>query len=98
MRVRLSPAIPFDLEDILEYIARDSFRYAARTVRRLRAHCTVVAQDPMLYRLRPEIGKGIRLATLGSYVILFRVDRDAVLIERIVNGSRDLVGLLENKQ
>lgn len=97
MRLRLSAIIPSDLEEILEYIARDSFRHAARTVRRLRAHCAEVARDPMLYRLRPEIGVGARLATVGNYVIVFRVDGNVVLVERIVHGNRDLVGLLENK-
>jgi toxin ParE1/3/4 len=95
MRLRLSPLIPFDLGEILEYIARDSPRYAARTVRRLRAGCAEIAKDPMLYRLRPEIGVGARLATVGSYVILFRILEDVVRIERIVHGSRNLVELLE---
>lgn len=48
----------------------------------------------MLYRVRPEIGTDARLATADSYVILFRVMGTVVRIERIVHGSRDLIGLL----
>jgi hypothetical protein len=36
-----------------------------------------------------------RLAVVGNYVILFRVDRDVVRIERVVFGSRDLPALLQ---
>ena len=44
----------------------------------------------MLYQLRPEIGAEARMAILGSYAILFWVTSDAVRIERIVYGGRDL--------
>ena len=43
------------------------------------------------YRLRPEIGEDVRMAIVGCYVILFRTMAEAVRIERVVYGGRDLL-------
>jgi toxin ParE1/3/4 len=95
VRLRLSPLVPGDLEEIAEYIAQDSPRHALRTLRLLRAKMNEIAKQPQLYRLRPEIGPEARLAIVGNYVILFRIRRNAVRIERVVYGSRDLFPMLE---
>ncbi|MGO9317287.1 MAG: type II toxin-antitoxin system RelE/ParE family toxin [Terracidiphilus sp.] len=57
-----------------------------------------IAQQPELYQLRPEIGEGARLAVMGSYVILFRIRTNAVRIERVVHGSRNLLHILEENE
>lgn len=98
MRLRLSPAVPADLEEIADYIARDSPRHAIRMLRLLRARMKEIARQPEIYRLRPEIGAEARLATVGNYVILFRIHRDAVRIERVLHGGRNLVRILEESE
>lgn len=95
MRLRLSPCVPGDLEGIAEYIAQDSPRHAARMLRLLRARMKEIARNPKIYRLRPEIGAEARLATVGNYVILFRIHQKTVRIERVVHGSRDLLMMLD---
>lgn len=95
MRLRLSPCVPGDLEEIAEYIAQDSPRHATQMLHLLRARMKEIAENPKIFRLRPEIGLEARLATVGNYVILFRVRQNAVRIERVVHGSRDLLPLLE---
>jgi plasmid stabilization system protein ParE len=45
--------------------------------------------------LRPELGPDARLATVGSYVILFRIHQNAVRIERVLHGGRDLLPLMD---
>jgi plasmid stabilization system protein ParE len=95
MRLRLSPLVAGDLEEIADYIARDSPRQAARLLRTLHARMKEIAKQPQLYQPRPEIGVDARLATVSQYVILFRVLRDMVRVERVVHGSRDLLSLLE---
>jgi toxin ParE1/3/4 len=95
VRLRLSPHVPGDLEDIVDYIANDSPRHALRVLRLLRARIKEIAKQPELYRLRPEIGIDARLAAMGQYVILFRIRQNAVRIERVVHGGRDLLPLLE---
>jgi plasmid stabilization system protein ParE len=98
MRLRLSPFVPGDLEEIAEYIAQDSPRHAARLIRLLRARMKEIAKQPRIYRLRPELGAEARLAIVGSYVILFRIRQNAVRIERVVHGSRDLLPMLEETE
>lgn len=98
MRLRLSPCVPGDLEEIAEYIAQDSPRHAVRMLRLLRARMKEIARNPKIYRLRPEVGAEARLATVGNYVILFRIRENAVRIERVVHGARDLLAMLEGTE
>jgi plasmid stabilization system protein ParE len=98
MRLRLSPCVPGDLEEIAEYIAQDSPRHAARMLRLLRVRMKEIARNPKIYRLRPEIGAEARLASAGNYVILFRIRQNTVRIERVVHGSRDLLPMLEETE
>ncbi len=94
MRLRFSPFVKRDLREIAEYIAEDSPRHAADWIRLLRSRFAEIAEQPLLYRLRPELGANARLAPVGHYVILFRVRQDTVRIERVLHGSRDLFPLL----
>jgi toxin ParE1/3/4 len=61
----------------------------------LRAKMKQIAKQPELYRLRPEIGADARLVAVGNYVILFRIRRNTVRIERVVYGGRDLLSMLD---
>jgi plasmid stabilization system protein ParE len=90
--------VPGDLEEIAEFIAQDSPRHAGRVIRLLRAKIREIAKHPELYRLPPEIGSEARLATVGNYVILFRIRKSAVRIERVVHGGRDLLRLMEETE
>jgi toxin ParE1/3/4 len=73
MRLRLSHRVPADLEEIVDFIARDNPRQASRVLRSLSARMKEVARQPQIYQLRPEIGAEARLATAGNYIILFRI-------------------------
>ena len=95
MRLRLSPFVPGDLELIAEYIAQDSPHLAGRVLGLLRARIKEIARNPEVYRLRPELGVDARLAAVGSYIILFRIHRNAVRIERVLHGGRDILPILE---
>jgi toxin ParE1/3/4 len=90
MRMHLSPFVPGDLEEIGDFIAQNSHRYAVRTLRLLRAKFKEIAKQPAIYRVRPEIAPDARLATVGQYVILFRIRNRSVRIERVLHGNRDL--------
>ena len=56
----------------------------------LRTQCQRITLNPPSYRLRPELGEGIRSCAHGHYVIFFEVESDTVLIVRILHGARDL--------
>lgn len=94
MRIQLSRFVEPDLEAIADYIAQDNPERALSFLAEIRAKLVLVGNDPLLYRLRPEIGEEARIAVVGRYVILFRILEDTVRIERVVFGGRDLPALL----
>ncbi|BCT69549.1 type II toxin-antitoxin system RelE/ParE family toxin [Nitrosospira sp. NRS527] len=93
MRLELSRFIEGDLDDIADYIAQDNPRRAVSFIQDIRAKFHEIHHNPLLYQLRPDIGVEARMTTVGSYAILFRITDDAVRIERVVYGARDLPGI-----
>ncbi|MGH7210518.1 MAG: type II toxin-antitoxin system RelE/ParE family toxin [Acetobacteraceae bacterium] len=95
-RLLLSPRAVTDLEDIAAYIARDNPLRAAAFVNELEARCAAVARDPLSYPTREDLASELRVAVHGRYLVLFHAsaDGDAVRVERVVHGARDLRRLL----
>lgn len=90
MRLEFSRWVESDLETLGDYIAAGSPRRALSFIQEIRQKLNEIARQPHLYQLRPEIGDQARMAVHGRYVILFRILEDAVRIERVVYGGRDL--------
>ena len=90
MRLAFTPLAEQDLEAIADYIAADNPVRALSFVRELRAQCQRISLNPPGYRLRSELGDGIRSCAHGHYVIFFDSDPDAVVIVRILHGARDV--------
>jgi plasmid stabilization system protein ParE len=90
----LSRFVESDLEAIADYIAQDNPTRAVSFIREIREEFVRIERDPLLYRVRPEIGVDARMSIFGRYVILFRTIGSDVRIERVVFGGRDLPGLL----
>ena len=88
-RLRLSAIAESDLDAVADYIAADSPLRALEFVRGLRGHCQQVAEFPLAYRERSELGEGLRACPFGGYMIYFMVSDDEVLIARILHASRD---------
>ena len=95
MRVALSRYVESDLEEIADWIGEDNPRRAVTFIREIREVFRRIGDGPLHYQLRPDIGDDARLAVVGNYVILFRVDNHSVRIERVVFGGRDLSALLQ---
>ena len=88
--VTFSPKSRQDLIDIGDTIARDSRANARRFVARLMDRCQRIGHVPLSYPGREDLALGLRMATLGRYVIFFRVLDDTVRIERVLHGARNL--------
>lgn len=71
MRLSLTPLAEQDLEAIGDYIAADNPKRALSFIRELRDRCHRIAANPPGYRLRPELGEGIRSCAHRNYVIFF---------------------------
>lgn len=95
MRLEFSRWIESDLEAILEFAAEYSQAYADRLAHLIREKLRRIAAHPRLYQVRHEIGEDMRLAVVDRYVILYAIEENAVRIERIVYGGRDLPQLLQ---
>jgi plasmid stabilization system protein ParE len=93
MRIEFSRFVEGDLSLIADYIAEDNPARAVSFIREIREEIGRIGRNPLLYELRPDVGKQARLAVAGRYVILFRVTADRVRIERVIYGGRDLPAL-----
>jgi toxin ParE1/3/4 len=54
----------------------------------------LLGTHPRAGRQRDDLWPGMRVFPVGDYVVLYRVDGNDVLIDRVVRGSRDLEALL----
>jgi toxin ParE1/3/4 len=97
MRMVFSGFVENDLDSIADYISQDNPARAVTFLVEIGAKLHAVANQPRLYRLRPEIGAEARVALVGRYVILFRIVGNAVRIERVVYGARDLLALVDTE-
>jgi toxin ParE1/3/4 len=89
-----SPKARQDLLDIGDFIAKDSRVNARRFIGKLMIQCERIAKAPLAYTGREDLAPDLRMAPMGRYVIFFRVLVDAVRIERVLHGSRELRAIL----
>ncbi len=90
LRLVFAPLAVRDLEAIGDYIARDSPKRALSFIAELRTVCATIAAEPEAFRLRPELGEGIRSCAHGNFMIFFLPSRQQVKIVRVLHGSMDL--------
>ncbi len=67
---------------------------ADRLVESITKRFTAVSRNPLSGRSRDEFGPEIRSVAFRSYVILYRIDVDDVMILRVIHGNRDISGAL----
>jgi len=90
MRLDWSETAIRDLQDIHDYISRDSEYYASRFVERLLESVERLTAFPKLGRVVPEVrSTDIRELLFSSYRIVYHVERDRVQIVAVVHGARD---------
>jgi toxin ParE1/3/4 len=93
-RLVFSPAAENDLNDILEYIARDKPEAAIRWIEKIRHTLKIVAENPEIGERRPEFKTGnFRSTLVGSYIAFYRPVADGIEIARVVSGARDIRNL-----
>jgi len=84
------PAIS-DLQHIRDYIVKDSEYYAARFVSKIIGRIDVLPDFPEMGRVVTEADdKSIRELIYQKYRIMYRVEKERILILAIIHGSRDL--------
>lgn len=93
--VDILPEARRDLDDIFDYIALDNADAATRTLNRIYQAASRLQLFPESGRERPEVGEGARSILVGRYLLFYRVGRDNLEVARVIHGSRDLAGLLD---
>lgn len=80
-----------DLEDIAEYIAKDSINYAKLTVNGLINLTQRLELNPLIGRIVPEVNDiKYRELIKGNYRIIYYYDEAKVNILTVHHSSRDL--------
>ena len=80
-----------DLEEIAEYIAKDSPAYAAVVVRTILSRVQVLLRFPRSGRKVPEFDdENIRELLAYSYRVIYRIHTEEVIIAAVVHGKRML--------
>lgn len=89
LKIVWSPRAAGNLEEICDFIGRDSERYAAVFAQRVIAVTESAADFPELGRMVPEYqDPAIRERILGNYRVVYRVLPGAVEIVLVTHGSR----------
>lgn len=95
MQVVLTDEAVRDLEEIGDYIARDSPVRARTFVSELLAAALRIGDTPQGFLLVPRYERhGVRRLVHGAYLIFYRVEDDRVSIIHILHGARDYEALL----
>ncbi|AMG56504.1 type II toxin-antitoxin system RelE/ParE family toxin [Pantoea vagans] len=98
MKLGISPLAEQDIEAIGDYIAQDNPVRAVSFMEELYQQCLLIAESPVIYKERPELGRSVRTCVYGRYLIVFRVLDTEVRIERLLHGSRDIITLFSEHE
>ena len=82
-----------DLIGILRYISQDKPSAAVSWVEKIEAKCLLIASQPEMGELRPNLGHDVRCNVVGRYVIFHRKHEDTIEILRVIPGDRNITKL-----
>lgn len=83
-----------DIEGIVLYIFDLNPVAARHFLDALEEVCELLASHPLLGRLRPEFGEGLRSFPVGSYLVFYIPATDGIDVARVIYGGRDLPGVI----
>ncbi|MBM4339271.1 MAG: type II toxin-antitoxin system RelE/ParE family toxin [Deltaproteobacteria bacterium] len=87
-----------DLEEVADYIARDSFSYSAAFVREARDAARTLAYLSERGRTVPEFNDpNIRELFVRSYRLIYQIAEKSVYVIGFIHGARDLWALWERE-
>ena len=97
-QVRWSLTAGNDLQDIEDFIARDSVLHAITFVDRIVESAETLLKTPQIGRMVPEFNRSdLRELIFRGYRIVYLLQDNKVLVLRVVNGARDLPALVRRE-
>lgn len=79
-----------DLISIWSRVAIDDMSAADRLLDKMEARWRLLATQPRSGRSREDLGPDIRQVVVGNYLVLYRLDDDALVILRVLHGHRNI--------
>ncbi|MBU0694020.1 MAG: type II toxin-antitoxin system RelE/ParE family toxin [Candidatus Omnitrophica bacterium] len=90
------PAI-LDLENIKNYIAKDSPYYASIFVEKIIEAIDKLSSFPSIGRIVPEFNnKNIREVIYQHYRVIYQTTQETIFILTVIHGGRDLTNWLQD--
>jgi len=78
-----------DLEEIGNYISKDSFHYAQITLEKIVGATSFLEANPFIGRKVPEINEtSIRELIVGSYRLIYAINHTSIFILTIYHSAR----------
>lgn len=97
-QVRWSLTAGNDLQDIEDFIARDSVLHAVTFVDRVVESAETLLKSRHIGRVVPEFNRpDLREVIFRGYRIVYLLQENEVLILRVVHGARDLLELVRRE-
>jgi len=88
-----------DLDAIADYIAHDSPAYASAIVQKMLAAATNLAEFPLIGKAVPEWSDTtIRELLIYTYRLIYRINKDSVLVLAVIHGARLLPDVLRERR
>ncbi len=78
-----------DLNDIIEYIARNNPAAAINLVRSIDEKCETVTNFPNMGKSYEDLAPQLRGVTVNNYVIFYRQVQNGIQVVRVLSGYRD---------
>ncbi|MBU0699978.1 type II toxin-antitoxin system RelE/ParE family toxin [bacterium] len=98
-KVKWTEAAWNDLEEVSDYIAKDSPYYAATFVREVRDAARSLSYFAERGRVVPEFGNlSIRELFIRKYRLIYQLKEQTVCIIGFIHGARDLLALWERER
>ena len=90
--------VEHDLREIRDYIAQDDPAAAHRLMVRLVGAFRRLAARPKLGRTRSELARpSLRVWPVGSYLILYRHEKQPIEIVAVLHGARDIPAIMNRR-
>ena len=97
-QVRWSLTAGNDLQEIEDFIARDSVLHAITFVDRIVESAETLLKTPQVGRMIPEFNRSdLRELIFRGYRIVYLLQNNEILILRVVHGARDLPALVRRE-
>jgi toxin ParE1/3/4 len=93
-RYVVAPRAITDLDEIWDYVARDSIASADRLLDRFHELFRMLSRQPFIGESRAELKQNAREFPCGNYVIYYFPANDGIRVVRIIHAARDISSLM----